>query len=182
MTDYRNYSLTFIFYLILVPAISGILNKIMFISESFTQIDGNVERMEEILHIPVLPDYRGGVKEQGKDIVFDHVSFSFEADADVVAKALDNVSLHARQGEVTAFVGPSGGGKSTIANLISRFWDVTEGNIQIGGVDIREIPLAELMKQVGFVFQDSFLFKQSVLDNIRMGNPDATEELVIEAA
>lgn len=181
VTDYRNYSLTFIFYLILVPAISGILNKIMFISESFTQIDGNVERMEEILHIPVLPDYRGGVKEQGKDIVFDHVSFSYEAEADVVVKALDNVSFHARQGEVTAIVGPSGGGKSTIANLISRFWDVTEGNIQIGGVDIREIPLAELMKQVGFVFQDTFLFKQSVLDNIRMGNPDATEEQVIEA-
>ena len=101
--------------------------------------------------------------------------------ADVVVKALDNVSFHARQGEVTAIVGPSGGGKSTIANLISRFWDVTEGNIQIGGVDIREIPLAELMKQVGFVFQDTFLFKQSVLDNIRMGNPDATEEQVIEA-
>lgn len=138
--------------------------------------------MEEILHIPVLPDYRGGVKEQGKDIVFDHVSFSYEAEADVVVKALDNVSFHARQGEVTAIVGPSGGGKSTIANLISRFWDVTEGNIQIGGVDIREIPLAELMKQVGFVFQDTFLFKQSVLDNIRMGNPDATEEQVIEAA
>ena len=149
---------------------------------SFTQFDGNVERMEEILHIPVLPDYRGGVKEQGKDIVFDHVSFSYEAEADVVVKALDNVSFHARQGEVTAIVGPSGGGKSTIANLISRFWDVTEGNIQIGGVDIREIPLAELMKQVGFVFQDTFLFKQSVLDNIRMGNPDATEEQVIEAA
>ena len=154
----------------------------MFISESFTQIDGNVERMEEILHIPVLPDYRGGAKEQGKDIVFAHVSFSYEAEADVVVKALDNVSFHARQGEVTAIVGPSGGGKSTIANLISRFWDVTEGNIQIGGVDIREIPLAELMKQVGFVFQDTFLFKQSVLDNIRMGNPDATEEQVIEAA
>lgn len=127
-------------------------------------------------------DYRSGAKEQGKDIVFDHVSFSYEAEADVVVKALDNVSFHARQGEVTAIIGPSGGGKSTIANLISRFWDVTEGNIQIGGVDIREIPLAELMKQVGFVFQDTFLFKQSVLDNIRMGNPDATEEQVIEAA
>ena len=83
---------------------------------------------------------------------------------------------------MTAIVGPSGGGKSTIANLISRFWDVTDGGIQIGGVDIREIPLSELMKQVSFVFQDTFLFKQSVLDNIRMGNPDATEEQVIEAA
>lgn len=165
-----------------MPAISGILNKIMYISESFTRIDGNVERMEEILHIPVLPDHRGGTKEQGKDIIFDNVSFSYEAEADVVVKALDSVSFHAKQGEVTAIVAPSGGGKSTIANLISRFWDVTEGSIQIGGVDIREIPLAELIKQVSFVFQDTFLFKQSVLDNIRMGNIDATEEQIIEAA
>ena len=154
----------------------------MYISESFTQIDGNVERMEEILHIPVLEDHRGDTKVQGKDIVFDNVSFFYEAESNVAVKALDNVSFHARQGEVTAIVGPSGGGKSTIANLISRFWDVTEGSIQIGGVDIREIPLAELMKLVGFVFQDTFLFKQSVLDNIRMGNPDATEAQVIEAA
>lgn len=138
--------------------------------------------MEEILHIPVLEDHRGDTKVQGKDIVFDNVSFSYEAESNVAVKALDNVSFHARQGEVTAIVGPSGGGKSTIANLISRFWDVTEGSIQIGGVDIREIPLAELMKLVGFVFQDTFLFKQNVLDNIRMGNPDATEAQVIEAA
>ena len=182
VTDYRSYSLNFIFYLILVPAISGILNKIMYISESFTQIDGNVERMEEILHIPVLEDHRGDTKVQGKDIVFDNVSFSYEAESNAAVKALDNVSFHAKQGNVTAIVGSSGGGKSTIANLISRFWDVTEGSIQIGGVDIREIPLAELMKLVGFVFQDTFLFKQSVLDNIRMGNPDATEAQVIEAA
>ena len=97
-------------------------------------------------------------------------------------QVLKGVSETISKGEVVSIIGPSGGGKSTIANLISRFWDVTEGNIQIGGVDIREIPLAELMKQVGFVFQDTFLFKQSVLDNIRMGNPDATEEQVIEAA
>lgn len=179
-TDYRSYSLTFIFYLVLVPAISGILNKIMYISESFTQIDGNVERMEQILHIPVLPDQDSGVKEQGRDITFEHVSFSYGTDQS--AKALDDVSFQARQGEVTAIVGPTGGGKSTIANLISRFWDVTEGSIRVGGADIREIPLAELMKQVSFVFQDTFLFKQSILDNIRMGNPAATEEQVVEAA
>ena len=83
---------------------------------------------------------------------------------------------------MTAIVGPSGGGKSTIASLISRFYDVTDGSIQIGGVDIRNIPLDALMDKVSFVFQDTFLFKQSILDNIRMGNPDATEEQVIAAA
>ena len=178
--DYRSYSLTFIFYLVLVPAISGVLNKIMYISESFTQIDGNVERMEEILSISALPDQDGGTAEQGHNIEFDHVSFSYGTDTSV--KALDSVSFMARQGEVTAIVGPSGGGKSTIANLISRFWDVTEGCIRIGGVDIRKIPQAELMRQVSFVFQDTFLFKQSILDNIRMGNPAASKAQVIEAA
>ena len=178
--DYRTYSLTFIFYLVLAPAISGVLNKIMYISESFTQIDGNVERMEEVLSIPVLQNQDVGAREQGHSIEFDHVSFSYDTGTSV--KALNDVSFIARQGEVTAIVGPSGGGKSTIANLISRFWDVTEGCIRIGGVDIRKIPQAELMRQVSFVFQDTFLFKQSILDNIRMGNPTASEAQVIEAA
>ena len=160
--------------------ISGVLNKIMYISESFTQIDGNVERMEEVLSIPVLQNQDVGAREQGHSIEFDHVSFSYDTGTSV--KALNDVSFIARQGEVTAIVGPSGGGKSTIANLISRFWDVTEGCIRIGGVDIRKIPQAELMRQVSFVFQDTFLFKQSILDNIRMGNPTASEAQVIEAA
>ncbi|MFQ9499585.1 ABC transporter ATP-binding protein, partial [Neglectibacter timonensis] len=108
------------------------------------------------------------------------VSFSYEADSQV--KALSHVSFFADQGKVTAIVGPSGGGKSTIASLISRFYDVTDGSIQIGGVDIRDIPLDALMDKVSFVFQDTFLFKQSILDNIRMGNSDATEEQVIAAA
>lgn len=178
--DYRSYSLTFIFYLVLVPAISGIMNKIMYISESFTQIDGNVERMEEILCIPALPDQDSGISERDSDITFEHVSFSYAADVDI--KALDDISFHAKQGEITAIVGPSGGGKSTIANLISRFWDVSTGCIRIGDVDIREIQLSALMQQVSFVFQDIFLFKQSILENIRMGSPNATEEQVIKAA
>ena len=134
--DYRTYSLTFIFYLVLAPAISGVLNKIMYISESFTQIDGNVERMEEVLSIPVLQNQDVGAREQGHSIEFDHVSFSYDTGTSV--KALNDVSFIARQGEVTAIVGPSGGGKSTIANLISRFWDVTEGCIRIGGVEVIE--------------------------------------------
>ena len=179
-TDFREYSLTFIFYLIIVHAISGVLNKIMYISESFTQIDGSVERMDEILRIPALPEKSTAATIENYGIAFRDVSFSYEADSQV--KALSHVSFLAEQGKVTAIVGPSGGGKSTIASLISRFYDVTDGSIQIGGVDIRDIPLDALMDKVSFVFQDTFLFKQSVLDNIRMGNPDATEEQVIAAA
>ena len=145
-TDFREYSLTFIFYLIIVHAISGILNKIMFISESFTQIDGSVERMDEILRIPVLPEKNTSAVIQNYDIAFQDVSFSYETDSQV--KALAHVSFLAPQGKVTAVVGPSGGGKSTIANLISRFYDVTDGSIKIGGVDIRDIPLDALMDKV----------------------------------
>ena len=152
----------------------------MYISESFTQIDGSVERMDEILRIPALPEKSTAKAIENYGIAFRDVSFSYEADSQV--KALSHVSFFADQGKVTAIVGPSGGGKSTIASLISRFYDVTDGSIQIGGVDIRDIPLDALMDRVSFVFQDTFLFKQSILDNIRMGNPDATEEQVIAAA
>jgi len=179
-TDYREFSMTFIFYLVLVPAISGVLNKIMYISESFNQIDGSVERMDEIFRIPSMPEQSKGKKMNGCDIEFDHVGFSYEADKAI--RALKDVSFEAKQGMITAVVGPSGGGKSTIANLLSRFWDVTEGSIKIGGVDLREIPNDELMRSVSFVYQDTFLFKQSILDNIKTGNPEAAGQQVIEAA
>jgi len=179
-TDYRSYSLTFIFYLVLVPAISGVLNKIMYISESFTQIDGNIERMDEILNIPVLPESGAKTELSSYNINFEHVTFSYEEDKTVMA--LEDVSFMAKQGEITAIVGPSGGGKSTIANLISRFWDVSGGSIKIGDTDIRNIPLDDFMKKVSFVFQDTFLFKQSIFDNIKIGNPAATAQQIIEAA
>lgn len=181
-TDYRAFSMTFIFYLVLVPAISGILNKIMYISESFTQIDGSVARMDEIFRIPSLPDDSKGKKLDGCDIKFENVSFSYDEGNDDVNRALKNVCFEAKQGMVTAVVGPSGGGKSTMANLLSRFWDVTEGSIKVGSVDIREIPIEDLMQLVSFVYQDTFLFKQSILDNIKTGNPGATGQQVIEAA
>ena len=177
--DYKSFTMTFIFYLLFVPAIAGILNKIMYISESFMQIDGNVARMDEIFNIPVLPETTSPKKPQKDDVVFDNVSFTYTGKKEM---AIENVSFKANQGQITAIVGLSGGGKSTIANLISRFWDVTEGSVKIGGVDIRDISEKDLMNHVSFVFQDIFLFKQSILDNIRMGNPNATEEQVIEAA
>lgn len=178
--DYKSFTMTFIFYLLFVPAIAGILNKIMYISESFMQIDGNVARMDEIFNIPVLPQTTSPKKTQKDDVVFDNVSFTYTGKKEEMA--IENVSFKANQGQITAIVGLSGGGKSTIANLISRFWDVTEGSVKIGGVDIRDISEKDLMNHVSFVFQDIFLFKQSILDNIRMGNPNATEEQVIEAA
>lgn len=179
-SNFKEFSMKFIFYLLFVPAIAGVLNKIMYISESFMQIDGNVARMDEILNIPEMPETANPKKPQGEDVVFDHVSFTYTGNNE--EKALESVSFAAKQGQIIAIVGPSGGGKSTIANLISRFWDVTDGKITIGGVDLRDMAQNDLMRQVSFVFQDIFLFKQSILDNIRMGNRNATEEQVIAAA
>lgn len=178
--DYKTFAMTFIFYLLFVPAISGVLNKIMYISESFMQIDGNVARMDEILNIPEMPETAHPKHPDNDDVVFENVAFSYTGKEEELA--LEQVSFTAKQGQVTAIVGPSGGGKSTIANLISRFWDVTDGAVKIGGTDIREMAQEDLMRRVSFVFQDIFLFKQSILDNIRMGNQNATEEQVVEAA
>lgn len=179
-SDFTEFAMKFIFYLLFVPAVAGVLNKIMYISESFMQIDGNVARMDEILNLPEMPETSHPQKPKGEDVAFDHVSFTYTGNNE--EKALEDVTFTAKQGQITGIVGPSGGGKSTIANLISRFWDVSEGKITIGGVDIRDMAQEELMHQVSFVFQDVFLFKQSILDNIRMGNENATEEQVIVAA
>ena len=179
-SDFTEFAMKFIFYLLFVPAIAGVLNKIMYISESFMQIDGNVARMDEILNIPEMPETSHPQKPKGEDVAFNHVSFTYTGNSE--EKALEDVTFTAKQGQITGIVGPSGGGKSTIANLISRFWDVSEGKITIGGVDIRNMAQEELMHQVSFVFQDVFLFKQSILDNIRMGNENATKEQVIAAA
>lgn len=179
-SDFKTFLMTFVFYLLFVPAVAGVLNKIMYVSESFMQINGNVARMDEIFNIPVLPETENSKKPENNDIVFDKVSFSYTGKENDLA--IQNVSFKAKQGEITTIVGPSGGGKSTIANLISRFWDVTTGSIKIGNVDIRDIAMNDLMKHVSFVFQDIFLFKQSIYDNIGMGNPNATKEQIIQAS
>ena len=179
-SDFSGFAMSFIFYLLFVPAIAGVLNKIMYISESFMQINVNVAIMDEIMNIPEMAETDHPKKPVNDDIEFNDVSFSYTGSAD--ENALENVSFSAKQGQITAIVGPSGGGKSTIANLISRFWDVSSGSITIGGVDVRDMAENDLMRHVSFVFQDIFLFKQSILDNIRMGNPQASEEQVVAAA
>ena len=136
----------------------------------------NVGRMNEILDAS-LQTGSEQLTNQGCDIVFDHVGFAYNSGETV----LRDVSFTAKQGEVTALVGPSGGGKTTLASLIARFYDTTEGKVCIGGVDVKDIPSAQLMNMVSFVFQDSKLLKMSIYDNVRMGKKDATREEVMEA-
>ncbi|ABR49926.1 ABC transporter related [Alkaliphilus metalliredigens QYMF] len=178
--DYKTYAMTFIFYILFVPSISSIMMKIMYVSSAGMKISSGIERMDDILHKRTLPETVNPKTCEGRNIEFDNVSFSYDEDKDI--SALKEVSFRAEQGEVTAIVGPSGSGKSTIAHLIPRFFDVTEGSIQIGDVDIRDMQLDYLMEQVSFVFQDVFLFKQSVMDNIRIGDQRVTDEQVIAAA
>ena len=178
--EYGEFASTVIFYLLFVPSISSVMMKVMYSSTNCMQISSCVERMDQVLNTEPLKEPEQPKRCEAGDVVFDRVSFAYSEDQDV--QALKEVSFTAKKGCVTAVVGPSGGGKSTIANLIPRFYDVTEGSIRIGGADIREIRSEELMNTVGFVFQDVFLFKQSLLENIRMGRPDATEEEVVAAA
>ncbi len=178
-TDYVSFAGTFIFYLIFVPAIATILMKIMYVSTSGMQIIGGVERMDEILQTAPLHQPPVPKETSGHEVVFENVSFSYTGRE---AEALSDVSFRAEENQITAIVGPSGGGKSTIAHLIPRFFDVTGGNITIGGVDVRDMKSEYLMEKVSFVFQDVFLFKQSVLDNIRIGNQSVTDEQIIAAA
>ena len=177
--DYTTHAGKFIFYLIFVPSIATVLTKLMYVSSSGLQISGGVERMDAILAEPELPQPKAPQQVQGYDIQFDHVSFAYR---DQQNEALSDVCFRAKQGTVTAIVGPSGGGKSTIAHLLPRFFDVASGNIRIGAVDVRDMSTAHLMQNVSFVFQDVFLFKQSIMDNIRIGNRDATDEQIIAAA
>ncbi|MDR0662824.1 MAG: ABC transporter ATP-binding protein/permease [Spirochaetaceae bacterium] len=178
--SYAAFAGTVIFYLVFTLSVSGILMKVMYANGVIMQIYSGVEAMDTILAEPELPVSPQPKTAQGYDVVFTDVSFSYDKEKGV--EALRGVSFTAPQGKITAIVGPSGGGKSTIAHLIPRFFDITGGSVAIGGADIRDMDPHALMDCVSFVFQDVYLFKQSVMDNIRMGNPAATDEQVIEAA
>ncbi|MEL7624079.1 MAG: ABC transporter ATP-binding protein [Clostridiales bacterium] len=179
-TDYASFASTVIFYLIFVQSIATILMRIMYVNGNAMRIIGGVEAMDQVLAEPELTQPAQPKTAGSHDVSFREVTFSYDKAKET--EALSGVSFRAKPGEITAIVGPSGGGKSTIAHLIPRFFDVTGGEIAIGGVDIRQMDAHYLMDQVSFVFQDVFLFKQSVMDNIRMGNQDADDEQVIEAA
>lgn len=179
-TDYAAFASHFIFYLLFVPAAATVLMKTMYVNSNGMRILSGVEAMDEILDKPELAQPAQPKTVTSFAVAFEDVVFAYEDAED--ATALNGVSFTAPQGQVTAIVGPSGGGKSTVAHLIPRFFDVTDGRITIGGVDVREMETSYLMDQVSFVFQDVFLFKQSVRENIMMANPSATEEQVIAAA
>ncbi len=178
--DYAAFASTVIFYLIFVQSIATILMKIMYVNGNAMRIIGGVEAMDEVLAEPGLTQPDRPKRVQSYDVEFRDVTFSYDKAKET--EALSGISFQAKQGEITAIVGPSGGGKSTIAHLIPRFFDVTGGEIEIGGVDIRQMESHDLMDQVSFVFQDVFLFKQSVMDNIRMGNQNASDEQIMDAA
>ena len=157
----------------------GSLAKLEVFSENMRQVKATVESLEAFLEMPALPEPAQPAALQGTGVELKNVHFSYSADGPEVLHGID---LTLPQGSFTALVGPSGGGKSTVAKLIARFWDVTQGSITIGGVDVRQMPLAQLSGLVSFVTQDNYLFHCSLLENIRLGNPAATDEQVKTAA
>lgn len=173
-----TFLLNLLFYIIITPIITVTLNKIMYASEDQMIVEDALKRIDGILEKKPLAEAAEKAAPKDMSITFDHVSFRYE---DAAKNALHNINLEIREGEHVAFVGPSGGGKSTLASLIARFFDTTEGQIKIGGVNVRDIPSEQLMNMVSFVFQDSKLLKMSIYDNVRIGRKDATREKVMEA-
>lgn len=158
----------------------GSLAKLEVFSENMRQVKFTVENLEEFLEMPSLPEPKRKTEIKHTDVTLKNVRFSYTGDEK--DEVLHGINLNLPEGSFTALVGPSGGGKSTVAKLIARFWDVTSGEITIGGVNVKDMPLEQLSEYVSFVTQDNFLFRCSLLENIRLGNPKATDEEVKAAA
>lgn len=169
--------LNLIFYIVITPVIGTTLTKIMFMSEDAMIVGDAIKRIDEVLNEKPLSESSADNIPQNNGITLEHVSYSYDGRKN----ALDDISLSIKPGQVTAFVGPSGGGKTTLANIIARFFDPQKGRIFIGGIDIRDIPKKALMDKVSFVFQNSRLIKASILENVRMAKPDATREEITRA-
>lgn len=159
----------------------GSLAKLEVIGNEMKKVQMTVEELQEYLEMPELPEKSQTVSLKGYDVKLKNVRFSYN-DTGSTDEVLHGINLELPQGSFTALVGPSGGGKSTVAKLISRFYDVTEGKISIGGVNIKDMPLSQLSNTISFVAQDNFLFRCSLKENIRMGNPSASDEEVYAAA
>ena len=173
-----DYLLNLLLYIIITPIITVTLNKIMFSSEEKMVMEDAMQRIESVLAKQPLAETTAPQQPADASITFDHVTFRYE---NAAKDALHDISLHIAAGEHVAFVGPSGGGKTTLASLAARFFDATAGSVSIGGVDVREIASAALMDTVSFVFQDSKLLKMSIFENVRMGRKDASREEVMKA-
>jgi ATP-binding cassette subfamily B protein len=205
--DYGEFAMASIFYLIFSMSLIGPFTKIMFTSSLGMQISDGIMRMDRALDIPPLAETSEAKPAAGYAVEFENVTFSYENIADDIDEkagaesgglegegegiesieedrsvTISDVSFTCEQGKVTALVGPSGGGKSTLAHLIPRFYDAQSGAVKIGGTDIRDMGNEYLMSILSFVFQDVFLFKQSIADNIAVGKKGATREEIIRAA
>ena len=170
--------LNLMFYIIITPIITVTMTKMMYAGENVMIVEDALNRIDGLLEKKPLPQSVNPEKPQDASISFKNVSYRYDGASD---DAIHNISLDIKSGEHIAFVGPSGGGKSTLAKLIARFADVNSGFIEIGGVNVKNIKASDLMNTVSFVFQDSKLLKMSIFDNVRMGNKNAMREEVIEA-
>lgn len=174
----NTFLLNLLFYIIITPIITVTMNKIMYSSENQLIVADAISRIESILEKKPLPETVHAQEPENNSITFENVSFRYE---DGGRDALHQINLAIKEGEHVAFVGPSGGGKTTLASLVARFFDTTEGCILIGNKNVKEISSRQLMDMVSFVFQDSKLLKTSILENVRMGKKDATREEVMQA-
>ena len=172
-----------LFFIIMGPGVASPIYKLTFLGGNTKEIDEGVARIDRILEKKPVPEPEHPEVPQSYEVEFRHVSFSYEnTEQGTRTEALRDVCFTAPQGRITALVGPSGSGKSTVANLIPRFWDVEQGEILIGGVNIKNIATTQLMDTVSFVFQDTFLFYDTLYENIAVGSPAATKETVVAAA
>ena len=169
--------LDLLFYIIITPVISLTLSKLMLMSENTMLVTDALKRMDAVLTAPALSRPARPQSPKDSAVVFDHVTFRYDG----TKNALEDISLTIGAGETAALVGPSGGGKSTLASLAARFFDPTSGTVSIGGVNVKDMDPGQLMDTVSFVLQNSRLIKASILDNVRLGRPDASEDQVMAA-
>ena len=169
--------LNLIFYIVITPVIGTTLTKIMFMSEDSMIVNDAISRIDEVLNESPLPESMTANVPMDNSITLEHVTYSYDGNKN----ALNDISMSIQSGQTVALVGASGGGKTTLANIVTRFFDPGEGRVLIGNTDIRDIPKETLMNKVSFVFQNSRLIKTSILENVRMGKPTATREEVASA-
>lgn len=174
----NGFLLNLMYYIIITPIITLTLTKIMYASENKLIVADAMSRIDSILEMEPLPETDYPKHPKDNSVELSGVSFRYK---DAERNALENISLTIRPGEHVAFVGPSGGGKTTLASIVARFWDTDSGSVKIGGVNVKDIPKEELMDTVSFVFQDSKLLKMSILENVRMAKPDASREEILKA-
>lgn len=166
-----------LFYIIITPVITLTMTSLMYMSENNMIVADAIDRVDSVLDLSELSTSKNVQHPADGSVELENVSFSYDGSKN----AVDNVSLKIAEGQTVAFVGPSGGGKSTIASIIARFFDPQSGSVRIGGADVKQIPKDELMNTVSFVFQNSRLIKGSILDNVRLSNPAASEAEVMAA-